>query len=63
MNYPDDHPFSKRLFPVLETPNPSSTVSQKAKRSAEVRRRIETLEERRAWQQEWGGTFDDEWLQ
>lgn len=60
--YSDDHPFARLLL----APKPDYSVnppviSKKAKRSGQVRRQIEAIEERRAWKQEWGGDFDEEW--
>ncbi len=64
MSINSDNPFAQRcLAPKrLELP-PAKKRSHKDKAAHQVKRRIEILEERRAWQREWGMVLDDETLQ
>ncbi|MFW9688148.1 hypothetical protein CGH72_16900 [Vibrio parahaemolyticus] len=60
--YSDDHPFARLLLaPKVDYSENPPAISKKAKRSGQVRRQIEAIEERRAWEQEWGGGSDEEW--
>ncbi|MEZ8236281.1 hypothetical protein AB6C62_22535 [Vibrio splendidus] len=64
MSINSDNPFAQRCLPPksLELP-PAKKRSDKANAAHQVKRRIEILEERCAWQREWGMTLDDETLQ
>ncbi|MEZ9749058.1 hypothetical protein AB4425_05885 [Vibrio sp. 10N.261.51.A1] len=64
MSINSDNPFAQRCLPPKRLELPSAKKrSNKDKVTHQVKRRIEILEERCAWQREWGMTLDDETLQ
>lgn len=64
MSINSDNPFAQRCLPPKRLELPAAKkVSEQAKAAHQIKRRIEILEERGAWQREWGMTLDDETLQ
>ncbi|MEZ8633688.1 hypothetical protein AB4538_01140 [Vibrio lentus] len=64
MSINSDNPFAQRCLPPKRLELPAAKkVSAQAKAAHQIKRRIEILEERGAWQREWGMTLDDEILQ
>jgi hypothetical protein len=61
MSINSDNPFAQRCLP--NRPFEAPKLTEKAKAAHQVRRRIELLEERYAWEQEWQTPIDETTLQ